>query len=178
MSVRAKDIAQKLGVSTTTVSLVINNKPGVSKKTRERVLKEIETMGFETNIKLKQTTAHKNIRFILFKSHGLVVGDTPFFSKLIESIEGEARENGFNIIISYLNKESNTSAYINQFENDENTAGILLLATEMSEEDIITFTNSEIPDSDAWITFNCLLHALMFVLILCSDLLPKILKYV
>ncbi len=145
MAVRAKDIAQKLGVSTTTVSLVLNNKPGVSQKTRERVLQEIEQMGFETNIKIKQTAAYKNILFVLFKNHGLVVGDTPFFSKLIESIEGEARKNGFNIIISYLNKESNTQAYVNQFENDETTAGILLLATEMDEEDIITFTQSKIP---------------------------------
>ncbi len=145
MSVRAKDIAEKLGVSTTTVSLVLNNKPGVSQKTRERVLNEIEQMGFETNIKIKKTAAHKNIRFILFKSHGLVVGDTPFFSKLIESIEGEARNNGFNIIISYLNKETNTRAYVNQFENDENTAGILLLATEMGEEDIFSFAQSKVP---------------------------------
>lgn len=145
MSIRAKDIAKKLGVSTTTVSLVLNNKPGVGDKTRERVLKEIESMGFETNIKLKPSAALKNIRFVLFKRHGLVVGDTPFFSKLIESIEGEAKINGFNIIISYLNKEQNTSEYVRQFEQDDNTAGIMLLATEMTQEDIETFKESSLP---------------------------------
>ena len=145
MSVKAKDIAEKLGVSTTTISLVLNNKPGVGDKTRERVLKEIEAMGFETNIKLKPATSLKNIRFILFKGHGLVVGNTPFFSKLIESIECEARANGYNVIISYLNKETNTREYVKQFEEDENTAGILLLATEMNAEDIQTFKESECP---------------------------------
>lgn len=145
MSIRAKDIAKKLGVSTTTVSLALNNKPGVSDKTRERILKEVESMGYETNIKLKPSASLKNIRFILFKNHGLVVGDTPFFSKMIESIEGEARKNGFNIIISYLNRETNTREYVNQFADDENTAGIMLLATEMEYEDIQTFTETKLP---------------------------------
>lgn len=145
MSIRAKDIAKKLGVSTTTVSLVLNNKPGVGEKTRKRVLKEIESLGFETNIKIKPTASLKNIRIIIFKGHGLVVGDTPFFSKLLESIEGESRINGFNIIISYLNKDTNTSAYIKQFEDDGTTAGILLLATEMKEEDISPFSNLSLP---------------------------------
>ena len=145
MSIRAKDIAKKLGVSTTTVSLVLNNKPGVGDKTRERVLKEIESMGFETNIKLKPSVSLKSIRFILYKKHGLVVGDTPFFSKLIESIEGEAKVNGFNIIISYLNKEQNTQEYVKQFEQDDNTAGIMLLATEMTREDVEPFRKSYLP---------------------------------
>lgn len=145
MSVKAKDIAEKLGVSTTTVSLVLNNKPGVGDKTRERVQKEIEAMGFETNIKIKQSASLKNIRFILFKRHGLVVGDTPFFSKLIESIEGEARVNGFNVVISYLNKETNTREYVKQLDEDENTVGILLLATEMESKDIETFKEFKCP---------------------------------
>ena len=145
MPIRAKDIAEKLGVSTTTVSLVLNNKPGVGQETRERVLKEIESLGFETNIKIKPTASLKNIRFILFKSHGLVVGDTPFFSKLIESIEGEARNNGFNIIISYLSKDTNTREYVKQFESEESSAGILLLATEMSKENIETFADTNVP---------------------------------
>ena len=145
MSIRAKDIAKKLGVSTTTVSLVLNDKPGVGDKTRERVLKEIEAMGFETNIKLKPSVSLKSIRFILYKKHGLVVGDTPFFSKLIESIEGEAKKNGFNIIISYLNEEQNTQEYVKQFEQDDNTAGVMLLATEMTHEDVETFGKSYLP---------------------------------
>ena len=35
MALRAKDIAEMLGVSTATVSLVLNNKPGVGEKRQE-----------------------------------------------------------------------------------------------------------------------------------------------
>ena len=145
MAVRAKDIAKKLGVSEATVSLVLNNKPGVGDKTREMVMKEIEGMGYESNIKIKPAASSKNIRFILFKSHGLVVGDTPFFSRLIESIEGQARDNGFNIVISYLNRDMLSEDYISQLSQDENMAGIMLLATEMSREDVIAFSEVNLP---------------------------------
>ena len=41
MALRAKDIAEMLGVSTATVSLVLNNKPGVGEKRRQEIIQKI-----------------------------------------------------------------------------------------------------------------------------------------
>ena len=38
MRLKNKDIAEQLGISTTAVSLALNNRPGVSEATRRRVL--------------------------------------------------------------------------------------------------------------------------------------------
>ena len=38
MRIKNKDIAEKLGISTTAVSLAINNRPGVSEETRRKVM--------------------------------------------------------------------------------------------------------------------------------------------
>ena len=38
MSITAKELAKILGISEAAVSLALNNKPGVSKQTRKRVL--------------------------------------------------------------------------------------------------------------------------------------------
>ena len=38
MALRAKDLAEMLGVSTAAVSLVLNNKPGVGEKRRQEIL--------------------------------------------------------------------------------------------------------------------------------------------
>lgn len=43
MRVKAKDIAKELGLSTATVSLAINNRPGVNEDTRRRVLDYLES---------------------------------------------------------------------------------------------------------------------------------------
>lgn len=40
------DIAQKAGVSLSTVSLVLNNKPGISQETRRRVLEVAEQLAY------------------------------------------------------------------------------------------------------------------------------------
>ena len=42
MELRAKDIAEMLGVSTATVSLVLNNKPGMGEKRRHEIIQKIK----------------------------------------------------------------------------------------------------------------------------------------
>ena len=48
-NVRLSDIATALGISKATVSLVINNDPRVSEKTRQKVLKKIKELGYIYN---------------------------------------------------------------------------------------------------------------------------------
>ena len=43
------DVAKKAGVSIATVSRILNNQPGYSKKTKERVLQVIQELGYEPN---------------------------------------------------------------------------------------------------------------------------------
>ena len=45
MSLRAKDNAEMLGVSTATVSLVLNNKPGVGEQKRQEIISKIRELG-------------------------------------------------------------------------------------------------------------------------------------
>lgn len=146
MAPRLKDIAEKLGVSTSTVSLVLNNKPGVSEKTRQKVLKLAKELGYSTNLLSKPALKNqKNIRFIIYKKHGMVVSDTPFFSELIEGIDQKARDEGFNLIISYINEQEENQMEILRILKDNPPSGILLLATEMQREDLIPFKSLGLP---------------------------------
>ena len=47
MKIKAADIARNLNLSKATVSLVLNNKPGVSEKTRRRIFDYIEEVSGE-----------------------------------------------------------------------------------------------------------------------------------
>ena len=80
MPVKIKDIAQELGVSNATVSMVINNRPGISTETRKRVLKKLVQSGYRDNMMRKMPigAAHE-ITFVVCKKNGKVVGDTQFF---------------------------------------------------------------------------------------------------
>ena len=51
MSLKAKDIAKMLGVSTATVSLVLNNKPGVGEQKRQEIIEKNKGTGLWVFIK-------------------------------------------------------------------------------------------------------------------------------
>lgn len=134
-----RDLAEKLGVSTATISMVLNNKPGISEATRKRVMAEVQSSGYSID-RFTTPSKKENINFIIYKKHGKVIADTPFFSTLIESIEQKAGKEGYRLSIRYLNGNSEV------FEvNRRQQEGILLLGTEMSEEDLVPFMKLGVP---------------------------------
>lgn len=142
-----KDVAAKAGVSPATVSLVLNNKPGISDETRETVMKAVQELGYTRARKRSAPATKKKVRsvqFVLYKKHGLVVADTPFFTYLLEGVETQARKHGLNLLISYIDERAGVE---NQLQNivDTGCDGILLLATEMEECDLQPFLNCGIP---------------------------------
>jgi DNA-binding LacI/PurR family transcriptional regulator len=139
MALKSREIARALNLSPATVSLVLNNKPGVGSENRQRVLDYIAAMGYDANALMKPALRNsRNIRFVVYKKHGLVVSDTPFFSALIEGIEQEARREGYNLVVSYLNEKENGAEVIRVIA-DNPLDGILLLATEMAPADLQPF---------------------------------------
>lgn len=142
-----KDVAAKAGVSPSTVSLVLNNKPGISADTRELVIRTAQEMGYSTERPQRpaaRTAKMRSIQFILYKKHGQIVADTPFFTYLLEGVQQQARKHGMSLLISYINESGNVEAQL-QSVLDTGCAGLLLLATEMDEKDITPFVRCGLP---------------------------------
>lgn len=136
------DIAKLAGVSPGTVSNALNNRKGVSNEKKEKIIKIAEEMGYYRSSSKDET---KVIRFIVFKKHGYVVSDTPFFSALIEGIERECRAEGYEMLVSHIIHKEDNNEEIQEIIKQEQVAGLLLLATEMDEEDLKPFKNLSIP---------------------------------
>ncbi len=127
---RLKDIAEKLGVSAATVSLVLNHKAGISDATRARVWKALEESGYHADMPVGMSRGGiSQLRLIIYKKHGRIVSDTPFFSELIEGIHREAQSCGADLVITYLSETEieKRRADLNEQVKGE---GIILLATE------------------------------------------------
>ena len=138
--VTLRTLAKELGVSTATISMVLNNKPGISDETRKRVLEHVKASGYKVRTYSGTSRRTKgNTGLIVFKKHGKVVGDTPFFSRLIESIEHQADKEGYGVSIKYVQPDSSLN------DLDKSLQGILLLATEMDESDLSPFLELSIP---------------------------------
>ncbi len=146
MPVKIKDIAQELGLSNATVSMVINNKPGISEPTRRRVLKKLVESGYRDALMQKMPIgALHEIAFVVCKKHGKVVGDTQFFSRIIEEIERACRDAGYVLSLSYLNFLSGLPAEEQLSRVDRGAQGLLVLATELEAEDMGRFQALGLP---------------------------------
>lgn len=144
MKYTLRDIAKRANVSPATVSNALNGRPGVSKEVQEHILSIAQEMGYQLNRESSKTSRH--VRLIIFRSHGMVVMDTQFFSELIESIQLECHRMRLELLISHVTARKDMD-YLNQisvFRNEE-CAGIILLGTEMNEEELKQYTDFRSP---------------------------------
>lgn len=117
-----KDVARLSGVSLTTVSRVVNGSEKVTQKTRDKVNKAIQELGYFPNnaarsLVKKQTDS---IAVLLRNIHD------PFFSDLICGIEDASLELGRNVIFCSLGKDERIrDRYIEYLTNGISDAIVL-----------------------------------------------------
>ena len=77
MSITAKELARKLNLSQTAVSMALNNKPGVSTETR-RLVEAAEKYGYDfTKLSLKKNKAG-SIYAVSYRSHNAIMSYANF----------------------------------------------------------------------------------------------------
>ncbi|MEN8907578.1 MAG: LacI family DNA-binding transcriptional regulator [Clostridiales bacterium] len=146
MKIKLVDIAKKMGISTAAVSMGINNKDGVSKETREKVLKVAEELGYKIHKKnVKNSTDTKRfIKLLRIKKHGLVVMETDFFAAVINGIEKQCKKIGYELLISNINLNKEDSKQLkNEYHSDID--GMIALCTELDELDLVTYSKIKCP---------------------------------
>jgi LacI family transcriptional regulator len=98
MSATLRDIAEKTGVSVSTVSRVLHDnsqKNKISVETKEKVKKAAKELGYRIN------TLARGLRLQKTYEIGVIVPDieNPFFSSVTKSLAGELRKGGYNFIV-------------------------------------------------------------------------------
>jgi LacI family transcriptional regulator len=92
-----RDVAQAAGVSTMTVSRVINGQPGVLPETAARVERAIRRLGYQRNDTARQLRRSGQPTQII----GLLVDDlaNPFYAALTRAVEDAARRRHYVVLI-------------------------------------------------------------------------------
>lgn len=95
MKINIKTIADKAGVSTATVSRVLNEYKGIREITRKKVLKVINEFDYEINAIAKSLKQKRTMTI------GIVLGNvlSQFYSIIAKSVEDTASKYGFSTIL-------------------------------------------------------------------------------
>lgn len=147
-----RELAQHFGISPAAFSLVLNQKPGVSEATRNRVISELREMGYthllkkipQPEIEESAAAASAQICFATYKRHGKILNQHPFFMLLMESIEERARQQGYHIVLMTIDHAGNIPEQLEALKAMQ-PQGILLFALEMQPEDMEPFLALEFP---------------------------------
>lgn len=144
MSITAKQLAKILGVSPATISLVFNEKPGISDSTIKLVLDGAAQYGYVHRPKKDISNPRETITYVIYNKDSTVVGDTAFFSSVLQGAELEARNLGYQLVVNYIYESRDLR---NQLDilHASGTNGIILLSTELDESKIGLFTSLCVP---------------------------------
>ena len=100
---RLKDIAKILKVSTATISRATNDRYGISKRTREKILKKLKKINYQPNFIAKSLSQRKT------STIGVVIPsiEYSFFPELVRGIEAVASRKNYQIILCHSNESLN-----------------------------------------------------------------------
>lgn len=139
----AKEVARVIGVSPSTVSMVINNRPGISASRRAEIIAKIKEL--DCAYLLKETAVGgRNIGFVVYKNSGDILGGEPFFPQLMESVSQAVRERGHHLLFMQVVKDGPVGEQVRVIQANQCT-GLIIFATEAEENDMAFFRSLETP---------------------------------
>ncbi len=149
MRIKSKDIAEALGISPATVSLVLNDKPGVNPATRRKVQAYIEQLEKRNYSKLRaETSACKGTVLMLnYIKHGIILKRmvNESHSPLFNDLEYIVNKAGYRFDYQEFNeKSSNLEKFLEKCKECD-VKGIYIMASEMNRSDIYPFQRLKIP---------------------------------
>lgn len=137
-----KRISQLAGVSTTAVSFVLNNKPGVSEKTRQKVLRIIEEENYTPNVNSRRLILKRSFN-ILVVIDPVCALDNLFYSTILQSIIVSGQALGYSTVVTTCCgpiERSPAAADISQ-----NNADGLIFLSDITDEDAAYLQASAVP---------------------------------
>lgn len=119
-----RDVAERAGVSVTSVSHVINQTRVVSDDIRERVLTAMDELGYQPNA-LARSLRRKETYTI-----GVIMTNSadPFFAEITRGVEDTCFEQGYNIILCNSDSDLDKELFYTNILTKKRVDGILFLA--------------------------------------------------
>ena len=139
-----KDIAQKVGVSTASVSYVLNNleeEKGVGKEIAAKIRKAANELDYTTNHIARSLKTQKT------HTIGFIVADIKyrFTSGVITAIEAECQKYNYTVLIGISGEENVRFSQVVSVMVDRQVDGLIIIPVENCEKDIVYLDKHEIP---------------------------------
>jgi len=138
MKINQKRIAEKVGVSQTTVSFVLNNKDmKISPQVRKKIIETAEELGYRKFFPPEEDFRTGNIGYV-FPSKMLLTN--PYYHRFYEGVMDGLKGRNLNLVIKSCEKPDDS---IERFEMTKNVDGLII--EQVLQETIIEEIKEKIP---------------------------------
>jgi LacI family transcriptional regulator len=140
MGLTIRDVAKAVGVSTATVSNVLNKRGKVGRRTQDLVLSTVKRLGYLPNIHARRLASRDTRTF------GIIVSDivNPFFPEVIMSFLARTRQLGYETILSETNYDPRRTQEAAIRMMAHNVGGVAIMTSEFSARLIDELTRRKI----------------------------------
>lgn len=139
MKATIREISKITGFSPATVSNALNRKKGVNSVTSDTIVKTARELGY-----FEESFSNK-IRFVMYKTNGLITDDTPFFTMMVDGFQKECKRCGREMVIHYLDKrDADFPEQVEELTQDQ-TAPMVVVGAELMDEDFHYFEHAQCP---------------------------------
>lgn len=141
-------IAEKVGVSKSTISDVLHNRKGkikVSDQTRERIMQAVKSLNYEPNAFASALVTGKtyNIGFLLSSKTTLGLAN-PYFATLMSGVQSTCKQRGYNCMVSAYDLSS-VSDFVVPTKLKRRSVDGIVIAGYVEDEVVQTFIDYDIP---------------------------------
>lgn len=130
-----KDVAEKSGVSVTTVSRMLNNRGYISEKTKKKIRQAMKELNYQPN-EIARSLSKKSSNLI-----GLIVpsASNMFFCKVIDSVEHCVAKHGYKLLLCNSNHEAKKEIEYFDMLSANKAAGVILASRTQDIDKYIAF---------------------------------------
>src|SRR5580692_2276818 len=128
MNVTIRDVAKATGVSTATVSNVLNKTGKVGSATRRVVLSAVKRMGYVPDVHARHLASRYR------RTMGIIISDieNPFFPEVVKGFETRARQLGYDVILSDTNYDPRRTREAAERMMEHKVRGVAVMTSEIS----------------------------------------------
>ena len=128
MTVTIRDVATASGVSTATVSNVLNNTGKVGSQTRREVMRAVKRMGYVPDVHARHLASRER------RTLGIIVSDieNPFFPEVVKGFEIQARHLGYDVILSDTNYDPRRTREAADRMMEHKVRGVAIMTSEIN----------------------------------------------
>ncbi len=142
MTVTLKDIAIRAGVTSATVSMVINNKPNISETTRKKVLKIAKELNYYPNVIARGLATKKS------NSIGVIVPNlaSSFVVRVLQGIKSTNRDIEYTVqLFDTIGQKERESQLFQRLARERRIDGVILISSTVTEEELNVFAEESVP---------------------------------